>query len=69
MNEITIASIWTHRNGNDYSVVMIANLLDTADYPKTIVYRNIKNGTLWARRYDDWYRSFSPKLGEGFIND
>lgn len=37
----------------------MANLPDEEKYPLTVVYRNIINGTVWARRADDWLRSFT----------
>ena len=49
---------WQHRNGNVYQVVLITNLPDEERYPKTIVYRNVSNGTYWYRRADDWHRIF-----------
>ena len=49
---------WVHRNGNRYEVVAIANLPDEERYPKTIVYKG-ENGNIWARRFDDWHRSFT----------
>jgi hypothetical protein len=55
--EITEGSVWAHYNGNLYRVVAIANLPDKERYPKTVVYQNVENGTMWARRFDDWHRS------------
>lgn len=57
--EIVPGSRWQHRNGNTYAVLMIVNLLDDEKYPKTVVYKNIHNGTQWARKYSDWHRSFT----------
>ena len=52
-------TVWRHRNGAVYVVIAIANLPDTEDYPKTVLYMNVVNGTAWARRFDDWHRSFT----------
>jgi hypothetical protein len=57
---IRAGSVWTHRNGNIYQVLMITNLPDEERYPKTVVYQNLANQTLWSRRFDDWLRSFTP---------
>lgn len=51
---------WQHRNGNIYVVLLIANLFDEPRYPKTVVYQNENNGTVWARPASDWHRSFVP---------
>lgn len=52
-------SRWQHRNGNTYLVLVITNLLDTTDYPMTVVYQNDENGTMWSRPVRDWHRSFT----------
>lgn len=52
-------TVWRHRNGNLYRVEFLTNLPDDPKYPKTVVYRNVNNDTLWSRRYDDWHRSFT----------
>lgn len=57
-------TLWKHRNGNLYCIVAVANLPDEERYPKTVVYKNVKNGTVWARRYDDWHRSFTFYTGD-----
>jgi hypothetical protein len=49
---------WRHRNGNTYTVLLVANLLDEERYPKTVVYIG-GNGRVWARRADDWHRSMT----------
>ena len=54
-----VKSIWRHRNGNEYRVIGITNLPGDEKYPTTVVYQNVKNGTLWSRRADDWHRSFT----------
>ena len=54
-----VNSIWIHHNGNRYRVIFIANQESTQEkYPLTIVYENIKNGTVWTRPVNDWHRSF-----------
>ncbi|HCF1075432.1 hypothetical protein AAEZ52_07530 [Pseudomonas aeruginosa] len=51
-------SRYTHRNGVEYEVVMIANGESTSPkYPPTIVYRGVANGKVWARPACDWDRS------------
>jgi hypothetical protein len=51
--------IWQHKNGNRYKVLLIANEDSTRqdDYPTTVVYQNIANRTVWARKLTDWHRS------------
>lgn len=51
-------STWRHTNGNLYTVLYLANELDTPQYPLTVVYRG-ENGKVWTRRADDWHRSMS----------
>lgn len=54
-------SLWRHRNGNEYVVLMLTNLGSTRTdkYPPTVVYRGVTNGGLWSRRLDDWHRSMT----------
>lgn len=64
MNEIRplpiAGTIWRHLNGNLYKVLMIANSeLRNDNYPVTVVYQNVDNGTVWCRRADDWHRSMT----------
>lgn len=55
-------TIWQHYNGIQYEVVLIANRTSAQQdkYPTTVVYRNTLNKHVFARRADDWHRSFSP---------
>lgn len=59
IKEPIVHSRWRHRNGNIYKVICVTNLPDEDRYPKTVVYVNETNHTLWSRRYDDWHRSFT----------
>ena len=56
-----ILSLWKHKNGNKYLVLLVTNKKSTRqeEYPTTIVYMNIKNFTIWSRRYIDWHRSMT----------
>lgn len=56
-----ICSRWRHTNGNCYTVLLIANEMNTDQYPLTVVYRD-DNGKIWTRRVDDWYRNISMTL-------
>jgi len=58
MSDPTPMSLWQHTNGIRYYVVAIANDNPNPDYPKTVVYKNAKTGTYWARLLSDWHRSF-----------
>ena len=53
-----IKSKWIHTNGVKYKVVAIANETNTEKYPLTIIYKG-KNGKIWSRPLNDWYRSFT----------
>lgn len=58
-----INSEWTHRNGNSYRVLMIANEgSEKEDYPVTVIYQGLQNGKIWSRPLSDWYRSMSYKV-------
>lgn len=53
--------VYEHDNGNLYQVMMITNQQTTRpeQYPVTVVYFNIRNGTTWSRPVSEWDRSFS----------
>lgn len=53
--------VYKHNNGNRYKVVMLTNQQTTRpeQYPVTVVYFNVKNGTTWSRPVSDWERSFT----------
>lgn len=59
VREVKRGQQWKHRNGNEYVVLYITNLFDEKKYPKTVVYMNVNNETLWSRKYSDWHRSFT----------
>ena len=54
-------SVWQHRDGDIYKVVMLANeATEQPDrYPVTVVYRG-KDGKVWSRPLSDWHRSMTP---------
>lgn len=55
-----INSVWQHYNGNTYKVSVITNLGSTRpEYPTTVVYFNVANGTWWSRPLSEWHRSMS----------
>lgn len=56
-----IGSVWKHKNGNEYIVILYANeeSLNETDYPVTIIYENTKVHSVWCRRLSDWYRSMT----------
>ena len=46
-------------SGRIYWVITITNITSTRkEYPVTIVYENVDNGSLWSRPASDWWRSF-----------
>lgn len=57
----TPGSVWNHRNGNRYAVVMITNAESERQekYPTSVVYRNIRNGNVYSRKLSDWHRSMT----------
>lgn len=56
-----IGSVWIHSSGREYTVIEHANTMSDNDrYPKIVVYRG-PNNHIWARRLDDWQRSFRRK--------
>lgn len=65
ITELTPGSLWIHRNGGEYEIIVLANLAFTERYPLTVIYRNHTAGDVrprtWARRADDWHRSMTPK--------
>lgn len=55
---------WKHRNGNVYTVLMIANEhSERPQYAPTVVYQG-PNGNVWARPASDWHRSMTPLHGK-----
>jgi len=62
-----IGSLWEHRDGNIYRVMLITNASsDHQNFPTTIVYRNVVNGHIYSRPASDWHRSmrFIGKAGD-----
>lgn len=63
MNTPKVGSIWKHKNGNVYKVLMICNeeaLPERRDeYPITIVYSG-ENNKIWSRTLEHWEGSFEP---------
>ena len=57
--EILIGSVWHHKNGNQYRVLLIVNTKTDfpKKYPVTVVYENTHNFTKWSRPLSDWHRS------------
>lgn len=57
-----VNSMWTHKNGTRYRVIIIANddLDSQPDYPTTVVYINTSTFSTWCRPLSKWYSSFTP---------
>jgi hypothetical protein len=51
-----------HHSGRIYVVTGIANenTQRPDQYPVTIIYKNVENGTVWSRPASEWARSFRP---------
>lgn len=64
--ELTPGSLWIHRNGGEYEVIVLANLEFSDRYPLTVVYRTHTTADarprIWARKASDWHRSMKPKV-------
>ncbi len=56
----TPGSVWSHTNGNRYTVMCIANEFTERpeQYPQTVVYQG-ENGRIWSRHVSDWARSMT----------
>jgi len=61
MCDVSLGSLWAHRNGNKYKVIALANTRTERpkEYPVTVVYENINNGAVWCRKLSDWHRSMT----------
>jgi len=54
-----IGSIWRHKNGNLYKVLLLTNEESTKDqFPITVVYVG-PNLNIWSRTLSDWSRSMT----------
>lgn len=54
-----IGSTWRHKNGNEYEVLMVANMSSERDeYPITVVYRG-QNDKVWCRTLSRWHGSMT----------
>lgn len=52
-------STWRHKNGNEYTVLLVANLAsERNEYPVTVVYRG-QNGKVWSRPLSRWHGSMT----------
>lgn len=49
---------WRHRHGQLIRVEFLTNLDDTAQNPKTVVFRSQDDNTLWSRPFSDWHNDF-----------
>jgi len=58
--EVTISSVWQHRNGEAYTVRLLTNTASANPaYVPTVVYEGARNGKFWSRPLADWHRSFT----------
>ena len=53
-------SLWRHRNGATYEVLMVVNMVNRVDYPTTVVYRNVHSGQRYSRPLTRWFQSMTP---------
>lgn len=56
-----VGSIWDHKNGSTYTVLMIYNRKSDRqdEYPVTVIYERLSDGTVWSRPLSRWYGSFT----------
>lgn len=56
-------SVWQHKNGNYYQVIMLTNLSAEesrkTEYPPTVVYKSLSDGKVWSRTVERWFPSFT----------
>jgi hypothetical protein len=53
-------SLWKHRNGNIYRVLLITNMQSTKEeYPVTVVYEGYVNREIWSRPLSTWHSSMT----------
>jgi hypothetical protein len=56
-----LGSKWTHHNGLEYTVILIANTGHAnPKYPVTIIYKG-ENGNIWAKPVNNFYENLTPK--------
>ena len=60
MNVPEIDSLWRHKNGDFYRVILIANKDSKRidEYPVTVVYKRLCDETIWCRPFYRWLGSF-----------
>lgn len=58
-----VYSLWRHKNGNLYRVLIVSNLDATEEkskeYPITITYRSLSDRKVWSRTIDRWHGSMT----------
>lgn len=64
MSDVAPGSVWSHQNGSQYEVILIANLPDNPRYPQTVVYKTVGTDRVWARPLSDWHRSMTRATSE-----
>ena len=60
---IKVGSQWVHlASGAEYEVIVLANgtadLDRMSEYPLTVVYKRLHDGTIWSRPIDRWHGGF-----------
>jgi hypothetical protein len=58
-------SYWLHKkSGNYYQVIVVANTSELnkkpEEYPPSITYKRLIDGSIWERRLSRWYESYEP---------
>ena len=61
-----VNSIWEHKSGTLYEVILIPNInsVDEERYPVTVVYQNVDTGDVWSRPLAKWYTSMTELNNE-----
>jgi hypothetical protein len=55
-------SVWKHKRGEPYRVLMLANEHggdDPEKWPVSVVYQSLRMNQVWVRRLDQWHGSFT----------
>ena len=58
---LKVGSLWIHKTGNVYVVLLITNTKSTRhdEYPPMVSYRRINDMTEWSRPISKWYQSMT----------
>lgn len=69
MENVTPGSVWRHHSGRLYMVLFLANEIEGTEeqrrkYPCAVVYRDMRNGNIFAAPRADWDRRMTEVFAE-----